>query len=1031
MKTVPRLLRKVPVLRFRVFKNVPVFVGVMVLLVAAGPLFAQAPPAQPPFRNDVPAAMPSLPPGVTPQQAEAWKQILLSGKELPPEAKKALEASPELKELLAAEVRKRIEGKEKEKEAEGEAAKKPTPPAPQEAPGAPAGYDWKTSVYVGNLFSGRLQDNEAKTLVHFGHEVFDPRPGAAPLPENMPATPEYVIGPGDEVIARLWGRMEGTHRMTVDREGKIYLPKLGSLYVAGKTFGELKSFLKSRISSMAGVSSDVSLGQMKGVRVSVVGEVRVPGWYSVGSMQTSLQALSLAGGVKDIGSLRRIKINRGGKEAGEIDLYDLLLRGDTRSDIPLLQGDAVFVPVVGKLVAVTGEVRRPAIYELKLEKTLLDLVGMSGGFSPSAYKRRVQVERLEGHTSKIVLDTDAELLEKEQRNFELADGDIVRVLSIAGPDQNAIALEGNVLRPGKYELKPGMTVGSLFRDEKDFLPDTFFDYALLTRLVPPDMHKEILSVNLREIVLEKKAGADVALQPRDTLKVFPRRAFRDAPKATIAGEVRMIRSVLQTRFKAERAVAPDNTVLDNVVVGPQSDNVVRPFFKAETATAGDGKILIGGQGDNTALTFEIFTGARVTDLVKMAGGLTRLASLERAEIVRVDENRNYKTIYFHLGKALEGDPQENVPLENEDHVRIHSLLESKYRKTVTATGEVNRPGDYVYTEGMKLSDLLFKAGGFKESAYGREAEIVRREVAPGGELVRTRTLAVSPERAISGEPNADVPLQEYDLLVVRQIPDWMVKIQVTLAGEVRFPGVYTLQKGERLSSLIGRAGGFTPEAYLKAAQFTRITTQKTQQEAIDKLVEDLELEVSQKAQATGVFDREDIEANKLVLEARRGLIAQLRKVKAKGRVVIRLADAETLKGTSGDVLLEDGDRIEVPKKMNVINVVGRVYNPTGVVYDPANDRLGYYLKTVGGPTESADPDHIFMLKADGSVVTRDNVNGGFSVFGGGLMSAKVEPGDSIVVPEKLIQTRFMKDLKDVTTILYQLAVTAGVLIILF
>jgi len=1020
MKAAPGYLKlkNVPLLKF--------FAAWMFLLVAAAPLFAQAPPAQPLFRNEISAAMPVLPPGVTPQQAEAWKQMLLSGKELPPEAKKALEASPELKEMLAAEVRKKIEGKEKE--AEGEAAKKPAPPAPQEAPGALAGYDWKTSVYVGGLFSGRLQDNEAKTLIHFGHEVFDPRPGAAPLPENMPATPEYVIGPGDEVIARLWGRMEGTHRMTVDREGKIFLPKLGSLYVAGKTFGELKSFLKSRISSMAGVSSDVSLGQMKGVRVSVVGEVRVPGWYSVGSMQTSLQALSLAGGIKDIGSLRRIKVNRGGKEAGEIDLYDLLLRGDTRSDIPLLQGDAVFVPVVGKLVAVTGEVRRPAIYELRQEKTLLDLVAMAGGFSPSAYKRRVQVERLEGHTSKIVLDTDAELLEKEQRNFELADADIVRVLPIAGPDQNAIVLEGNVLRPGKYELKPGMTVGSLFRDERDFLPDTYFDYALLTRLVSPDMHKEILSVNLREIVLEKKEGADVALQPRDTLKVFPRRAFRDAPKATIAGEVRMVRSVLQTRFKAERAVAPDNTVLDNVVVGPQSDNVVRSFFKAETAAA-DGRIMISGQSDNTALTFEIFAGARVTDLVKMAGGLTRLASLERAEIVRVDENRNYKTIYFHLGKALEGDPQENVPLENEDHVRIHSVLESKYKKTVTASGEVNHPGDYVLTEGMRLSDLLFKAGGFKESAYGREAEITRRSVAPGGELVKTQTLVVSPEKALFGDANFDVPLQEYDLLVVRQIPDWGVKIQVTLAGEVRFPGVYSLRKGERLSSLIARAGGFTPDAYIKAAQFTRLTTQKTQQEAIGKLVEDLELEVTQKAQATGVFDREDIEANKLVLEARRGLIAQLRKVKAKGRVVIRLADVETLKGTSSDVLLEDGDRIEVPKKMNVVNVVGRVYNPTGVVYDPANDRLGYYLKTVGGPIESADSDHIFLIKADGSVVTRDNVESGF--LGGGLMSAKVEPGDSIVVPEKLIQTRFMKDLKDVTTILYQLAVTAGVLIILF
>jgi protein involved in polysaccharide export with SLBB domain len=242
-----------------------------------------------------------------------------------------------------------------------------------------------------------------------------------------------------------------------------------------------------------------------------------------------------------------------------------------------------------------------------------------------------------------------------------------------------------------------------------------------------------------------------------------------------------------------------------------------------------------------------------------------------------------------------------------------------------------------------------------------------------------------------------------------------------------------MRRGERLSSLIERAGGFTDDAFIKAAQFTRVSTQKTQQEAIDRLIEELELEVAQKAQAvTAVMDKEDVEANKELLNARRSLIAQLRKAKAKGRVIIRLADFEKLRGTSADILLEDQDRLDVPLKQNVVNVVGRVYNPTGVVYDPANDRIGYYLNTVGGPTESADREHIFMIKADGSVVTRENADAGFFIFGEkNLMSARVEPGDSIVVPEKLIQTRFMKDVKDITQILYQIAVTAGVLIVAF
>jgi protein involved in polysaccharide export with SLBB domain len=841
----------------------PVFVvlAFLLALTAAAPLFAQAP---------------LLPPGITQQQIEEWKQMQQSGKELPPEAKKLLEARPDLKALLTPAAQKDLEGEGKEKEAEGEAAKKPATREPQETTVSLPVYDWKKSIYTGGLFFKRLQDNEAKTITHFGHEMFNPRPGGTSLLENMPVSPDYVVGPEDEVIVKLWGRMEGTHRMTVDRDGKIFFPKIGSLYVAGKTFGELKSFLKSKVSNIAEVSSDVSLGRMKGIRVSVVGEVRVPGWYNVSSLHTALQALFLSGGVKDIGSLRRIGLHRDGKVAETIDLYDFLLKGDTRADTRLLQGDTIFVPVVGKLVIMAGEVRRPAIYELREEKKLLDLVKMAGGFAPSAYKQRVQVARLEGHASKIVLDADAEKLEKEQREFDLADGDIVRVLPIVGPESNVVTLEGNVLRPGKYQLKPGMTVGNLFRDERDFLPETYFDYALLTRLIPPDMRKEAIPVNLRQIVLEKKKEADIPLQPFDNVTVFPRSAFRDAPKVTIAGEVR----------------------------NPGA--------------------------------FDLKKGARVTDLVKMAGDIKRSAYLLRTEIVRLDPNRNIQLIYIDLGKAMAGDEKENLLLYDEDQV------------------------------------------------------------------------------------------------IIRQTPDGADNIMVELAGEVRFPGAYAVRKGERLSSILERAGGFTPDAYLKGAQFTRLSTQKTQQEAIDKLIEELELEVAQKAQSTSVLDKEDLEANKELLTARRALIGQLKKTKAKGRVVIRLASVERLRGTSADVLLENRDRLNIPKKMNVVNVVGRVYNPTGVVYDPLNDRLGYYLKTVGGPTESADRDHIFMIKADGSVVTRENAEGGFFVFGEkGLMSARVEPGDSIVVPEKLIQTRVMKDVKDITQILYQIAVTAGVLLVVF
>jgi protein involved in polysaccharide export with SLBB domain len=1044
----------------RLLRNVPLLELVVALALVSGLLTATAP--FPAFAADRTGGMmlPALPNDLTPEQAAAAKQFLV---ESDPEARKELEAAVKKKaaEMEAEAAKKEVSAKKVEAEAE----------AKVERAAADTRYDWTRSPYVGGLFGKRLSVKERETLIHFGHDLFAPAAGAPTLLENIPVSPGYIIGPGDEIVVRMWGRVEGTQRMVVDRDGKIFFPKFGSIYVAGKTFEEVKGFLKSKVSTIAEVSSDVAMGQMKGIRVSVVGEVRFPGWYNVSSLHTALQVLATAGRIKDIGSLRRIKILRGGNAVEEIDLYDFLLRGDTRADIRLLQGDVLFVPVVGKLTAVAGEVRRPAIYELKGEKTLLELVRLAGGFTPAAYKRRVQVERLEGNTARIVLDTDADELEKNDKAFDLSDGDVVRVFPIVLADENAVSLEGNVQRPGKYELKAGMTVGTLLPDEKEFLPETYFDYALLTRLVPPDLHKEVVPVNLREIVLERKPGADVALMPRDTLKVFRRGDFKDLPKASISGEVRLTRKELMKTLGLDNQAAAGRMTteakgpdykreadargidtrggMEFRGTDPRGANArgtdLRGVDPRRTESRGTdlrsedsrGTDLRGGdtrsadfRTDPDGLTFEIYAGTRVADLVKMAGGLTRLAYLDRAEILRVDDSRNFRTVYFHLGKAMAGDPEENPLLENEDQVRIHSIWETNYRKTVTASGEVNLPGDFILTEGMKLSDLLFKAGGLKESAYTKEAELVRREVNPQGDLVKTQTVVVHPERVLSGDGAADVPLRMYDYLYVRQIPDWSEKIQVTMGGEFRFPGKYAVRKGERLSSVIERAGGYTTNAYMKAGVFTRVSTQKTQQEAIEKLIEALETSIAEKGQEIGAaLDREDLESNKQLLEVRSALVTQLRKTKAQGRVIVSLLDPEAMKGSGQDIFLEDGDRLHVPPKMNVVNVVGRVYNPTGVVYDPTNDTVGHYLKTVGGPTESGDKDNIFVLKANGSVVSRSNASGGF--FSGGFMASKVDPGDSVVVPQKLIQVRTMKDIKDISQILYQVAVTVGVLILLF
>jgi len=845
---------------------------VLQLFYAAGPALA-AGPASPP----------------TPAQLLMIQEAVRKG-EFTPEARQIVSTNPELRQFLPPKWREELdaetgtpptsEGMAGEAAARAKAAKAAKTEGEEKPVAAP--FDWRKSVYISRLFAFRLSFEEAKQLSFFGHALFDPRGEAPMIGDAVPVPTDYVIGPGDEIIVKLWGRMEGTHRLRVDRDGKVFVPKMGPLSVAGKTLGEVKTLLQNKFGTIAEVSSDVSIGQMKGFVVSVLGEVQSPGRYQVSSFHTALQAIAMAGGIKDIGSLRRVQIRRGKVTIKEIDIYDFLLRGDVTHDIRLSPGDTVFVPVVGPLVAVSGEVRRQDIYELKAEKTIREVLEIAGGLSPSAYKRRIQVERLEGNRNRVVMDLNLEEAGAPLSSMQMQDGDILRILAVLPEMENVVDVEGNVQRPGKYEWKQGLTVSSLVPDEKFFLPDTFLDYALITRLVGPERRKEVVPVNLRKIIVERDAAADVVLQPMDTLTVYNTSSFQEKMTATVEGEVR------------------------------------------------------------NPGTYEIFSGTKVSDLIKVAGDLARNASLEEAEIARLTEDRKNTTILkINLRLALSGDSTQNLLIRDQDQ------------------------------------------------------------------------------------------------LMVRPMPDLQEARYITLKGEVRSPGVYAARNGERLSSILQRAGGFTKDAFLRGAIFTRVSVQKRQQELIDRAVEQLEQDVARSSmrEAAVAIDKEATETQKQTLEARKLLLAKLRTVQAQGRIIIRLSERDKLEGTESDklegaesdIVIEPGDQLVVPRSPQVVNVLGRVYNPTAIVYNQANSTTGYYLRKVGGPTEDADRDRIFVVQADGSVLTKATMNQGLWMTGdSGLMSAKLEAGDAIVVPEKLMFSTVMKDVKDITQIMMQLAVTLGI-----
>ncbi|NOZ68747.1 MAG: hypothetical protein GXP46_05785 [Deferribacteres bacterium] len=739
----------------------------------------------------------------------------------------------------------------------------------------------------------------------------------------------------------------------------------------------MKHYVTEQAKRIVGAKINITLGALKSIQVFVLGEVKRPGSYALDSFSTIINAVLAAGGPTEIGSLRNIQLKRDKKTIAVMDMYDFLLNGDKSQDKNLLSGDVIFVPTVGPLVGIAGNVKRPAVYELKDRYDLSGLFDMAGGVIPSAYTQQIQVERIQKNERRIVIDIDDKDL-TASRDFMLQDGDLVKVFSIVDRDVNVVFLKGNVKHPGKYEYKPGMRVKDLIKDTSALLKETYFEYALIKRLQPPALTTELIPFNLGRLLLAGNDADNIRLKPRDTVYIFSRWLFRDKPSITVEGEVR------------EKG------------------------------------------------TFELTDNYRVRDAVLEAGGLTKDASLQKGEIFRTDESGRVKQIYFNVGLAMADDPEENLLLRDRDRVVIHSLWEERYRQTVSIEGDVRNPGDYPLTEDMRISDLVFAAGNVLESAYLDEAEVSSFTLV-NGKRVKIDYKTVNLGLALKKDPAEDLLLRPYDRIFIKRIPGWREKQFVTISGEVRFPGTYIIKDGETLSSLIERAGGYTDRAYIRGAVFTREEVRKIQQQSIEEMIRRLEKELltAGSVEASAASSKEEIEAKRLSMEQRQKLLASLRKVRAPGRMSIRLAHLRLLKNSEYDIELKEGDSLFIPAKNSAVNVLGAVMSRGSFVF---SERFDYkdYIEMAGGYTKYADEDNVYVLKADGTAM---KLSGGFfnwnsyrsrwelSAFSGDTKT--IEPGDSIVVPEKLERIAWLREFKDLTQILYQIALTTGVVITVF
>jgi protein involved in polysaccharide export with SLBB domain len=851
----------------------------------------------------------------------------------------------------------------------------------------------------------------------FGYEFFSDSAKKLLIPrKDIPVSPDYIVGPGDEIIIMLWGRVNDQYNLVVDRDGNITIPQIGPLQVSGMRFNEMKDFLAEQAEQIVGANISVTMGSLKSIQVFVLGEVKSPSSYTLDSFSTITSALLAAGGPTDIGSLRNIQLKRNSKTMIIMDFYDFLLKGDKSQDMILQSGDVVFIPTVGPLTGIAGNVKRPAIYELKKERDLLSLLKMAGGVIPSAYTQQIQVERIQKSERQIVIDIDDKNLTKS-KDFILQDGDLVKVFSIVDRDVNVVFLAGNIKRPGKYEYKPGMKVKDLIKDAADLLQETYFEYSLIKRLVLPDMKEELIPFNLGRLLFQNDAASNIELKPQDKIYVFSKWFFTDRPFAIVEGEVR--------NLKTDNSETGQRDMTSLSISETHPDRLEQ--IKEESPTLPLEQINV-----------PLFENSRVKDAILEAGGLTKDASLQKGEIFRTDEHGQVTQIYFNVGLAMTEDPNENILLQDRDRIVIHSIWEKKHKQTVSIDGDVRNPGEYPLAENMHISDLVFAAGSILESAYIEEAE-VSSYLVENGESVQIDYRTINLRLALENDPSHNLLLNTYDRVFIKRIPDWQERIFANITGEINFPGRYIIKKGERLASLIERAGGYTNKAYLRGVVFKREAVREIQQKSLDEMIARLErtLLAEGSAQVSTALSRQEIEAKKVELAQQQKFIVSLKDLKATGRMAIRLAHLRLLKGSEYDIELEDGDSLSIPTKNSVINVIGAVMSRGSFVY---SDRLDYkdYIALAGGYMKYADDDNVYVLKVDGTAMKLPNGhfnwNNPKSRWEATAFSEDIktlEPGDSIVVPEKLDRIAWLREIKDITQIIFQIAVTAGVLIVAF
>ncbi|HAE23835.1 MAG TPA: capsule biosynthesis protein, partial [Prevotellaceae bacterium] len=611
-----------------------------------------------------------------------------------------------------------------------------------------------------------LQENDSIKI--FGHDIFRSKKLSFEPNMNVATPATYVLGPGDEVILDIYGLSQSSNKYKISPDGTVTIEKIGPINISGLNVSQAQAKVQRKISGYyQGSSIKLALGQTRTIMVNVMGEVAVPGTYTLSAFATVFHALYMAGGVNDIGTLRDIQVSRNGKIITTVDIYDYILNGRLSGNVMLRENDVILVGPYKNLVKAEGKVKRPMYYEMKENESLQSLIAFTGGFTGDAYKQKIRVER-KSNEGLTVHNID----EWDFGTFHLEDGDDVVVGSVIERYKNTVKVTGAVFRPGQYKIGSNVnSVKSLIEQAGGLLENAFGTRAVLHRM-KADRTLQTISINLNAILASKVP--DVALQNEDELIITSTEKLNESRFLSIYGEV---------YNPGEYPYSEGETVEDLITEA-------------------------GGLNEMASLT-NVEVARRIT-----------------SEDDNVNGNKLAKIFSLTLNDGLSMEKETAFKLQPYDIVTIHRNPAYQEQKSVIITGEVKYAGRYILSsKEERISDIVKRAGGVTDKASVVDAQLIRK-ISNQEEDLKFRKLEVAPtkqdsieiqnallknnynigfdlEKALNNpHTNDDIVLAENDSIFIPQLNN-----TVKISGEVMFPNTVSYIKGKNSSYYINQAGG--------------------------------------------------------------------------------------------------------------------------------------------------------------------------------------------------------------------------------